>query len=323
MAVTSGFFNSMSGDRKYNAEQIGNYFEGLVSNGVFENVGNKLVVTATSGLNISVGTGRAMINCHWLKNDTDLSFTLDPGDVQYDRYDYIILKLDLNNSARSISILVRKGTPSINAQIAPNLERTNEVYELCLAAIKVTKNATSITQTNIADLRGTSYCGYVTGLIEQVDTSDLFLQYQTALEEYYQRSVNLLNSIIEQRTAEFDAWFQTLTDELRVDTKLVKYENVVQIDEDTYDIAIGIPEFAEGDILLVHVNGVFLNETTEFVIADYEHIQTHNEIEAGNEVTFIVIKNTIGTNSDHYKIDFGGYPISVTTIQPMTIGEGE
>lgn len=316
MPITSGFFNSVSGDRKYNAEQIGNYFEGLVSNGVFQNVGNKLVVRAANSLNISIGTGRAMINCHWLKNDSVLTLTLDAGDVQYTRIDAVVVKLNQHDDTRAISIEIKKGTPSVNP-IRPELTRADGIYEICLATISVAANATTIVQTNITDQRGNSeLCGYVTGLIDQVDTSDLFLQYQTALEEYYRQSISQLNAIISQRAAEFDAWFQTLTDELRVDTKFVKYENTVQIEEDTYGIDIGIPAFAEGDILIVHVNGILLVEEAEFVIADYGEngrIQTNNEIEAGNEVTFIVIKNAIGS---------GGYRIMQTSTNEITL-EGD
>lgn len=295
MAITSGFFNSISGDRKYNAEQIGNYFEGLVGNGVFENVGDKLVVRAISGLDISVGTGRAMINCHWIKNDTALTLTLDPGDVQYDRIDAVILKLDLNNSAREITIEIKKGTPSISP-VRPGLQRSNNIYELCLATIKVPKGATSITQTNITDRRGnTTLCGYVTGLIKQVDTDDLFLQYQTALEEYYERATLQLNAIITQKTQAFNDWFATLTEELKVDTTLMCYKNTVEITEDTQEIQIDIPEYEAGDILFVYINGIMLVEDKEYSI-DNDEISLTNSIEQGNTVTFIVLKSAIGNS---------------------------
>ena len=35
MAIKYGFFNSVSGDRKYNADDISNYFLKLISDGVF------------------------------------------------------------------------------------------------------------------------------------------------------------------------------------------------------------------------------------------------------------------------------------------------
>ena len=46
MAVTSGFFNSLYGDRKYNAEQFSAMFDNLITDGVFSNVGNAFQVTA-------------------------------------------------------------------------------------------------------------------------------------------------------------------------------------------------------------------------------------------------------------------------------------
>ena len=59
MAITSGFFDSVSGDRTYDADQMSTYFEGLISDGVYENVGDRFAVTsANSGMNINVGAGR-------------------------------------------------------------------------------------------------------------------------------------------------------------------------------------------------------------------------------------------------------------------------
>ena len=60
MSVTCGFFNSSNGDRKYNADQMSSYFEGLVSDGVYENVGDALIVKAGDGMQVIVGEGRAI-----------------------------------------------------------------------------------------------------------------------------------------------------------------------------------------------------------------------------------------------------------------------
>lgn len=67
MAITSGFFNSVNGDRVYNAREISMYFDGLISDGVYESVGGKLQVTATGlGMQVTVAAGRAIIDCQWL-----------------------------------------------------------------------------------------------------------------------------------------------------------------------------------------------------------------------------------------------------------------
>lgn len=285
MAITSGFFNSVDGDRKYNAEQIGNYFEGLISNGVFENVGDKMVVTAGEGMLITVGTGRAMINCHWIKNDAPESLVIDPSDVQLNRKDSVVLKLDLTQSGRKISIYVKKGTPA-STPASPKLTRTPTVYELCLAYVSVNAKATSIKQSDITDCRGTFLCGYVTGLIKQVDTSDLFLQYQAA----------------------FNEWFSTLTETLHVDTSINKYQWSGKVTDASGYVAsmpIGIPEYEAGDVVLIHVGGVLLVEGTEFTIASNTVTFTTPLKVSGDgvPVTIICIKAVIGGDVIAAKID--------------------
>lgn len=44
MTITSGFFNSRGGDRKYNAEQMSRYFDKLITSGVFPNPSTQLQV---------------------------------------------------------------------------------------------------------------------------------------------------------------------------------------------------------------------------------------------------------------------------------------
>ena len=39
MSVSSGFFNSLNGDRKYNAAQMSAIFDGLIIDGVFASIG--------------------------------------------------------------------------------------------------------------------------------------------------------------------------------------------------------------------------------------------------------------------------------------------
>ena len=58
MAWTSGFFNSVNGDRLYNADQMSRIFEGLITDGVYESVANKLAVQPNSGMTIQIATGR-------------------------------------------------------------------------------------------------------------------------------------------------------------------------------------------------------------------------------------------------------------------------
>ena len=293
MAITSGFFDSISGDRTYNADQMSTYFEGLVSDGIYENIGDRFIVQAASGMNVTIGTGRALIKSHWIKNDAAVTLTLDAADLQLSRIDAIVLQLDLTESGRDIDIIIKKGTPSASPT-KPSITRTNTIYELCLAYISVNKNTTAITQNNISDQRSSSLCGWVTGIIKQVDTSDLFLQWQTAYETYYEQSTTAFDSYLAAKKTEFENWFDSLTRTLNVDTTITKYQNTVTVSGTTSEVAIGISQYdSSTDVLFVYVNGILLNEVDEFTVSSGK-ITLKNALQGTNIVTFIVIKNTIG-----------------------------
>lgn len=290
MAITSGFFNSVNGDRLYNAEEISHYFDGLISDGVFQNIGSKLAVTQNGGMSVKVGTGRAFIKSHWFKNDNPYVLSIDVADTQLNRIDRVVIRLDLTENQRNITVAVKTGAVSYSP-VAPALTRTNTVYELCLAQIYVYANTTEIKQSNIVDYRPNSnLCGWVTGVIKQVDTSDLFLQWQSAYEDYYA-----------QMTAAFNAWFEDLTSNLRVDTTIKKYQNVVLTRNATNNITIGIPEYETGDILLVYVGGNFLVENKDYTVSgsgENASVTTIGgySIEARKYVTFLVLKSVVGLN---------------------------
>ena len=76
MAITSGFFNSLSGDRKYDARQMGEMFDGLIEDGVFMSIGDALKTVLSSGMTVAVGTGRAWFLHTWTKNDSDQLITV-------------------------------------------------------------------------------------------------------------------------------------------------------------------------------------------------------------------------------------------------------
>lgn len=174
MAITYGFFNSVNGDRKYNADQMSNYFEGLVSDGVFENVGNGLAVEAGSGMNVTVGIGRAIIGMKWLKNDSALVVPITAASATQPRYTAIVARLDVLN--RQMLITTVDGTPG-SSPVKPTPTVTNIIKELVLAYVYVPANATSIVASNITDTRSdATVCGWVTGLIPN-----------SHITEYYKR----------------------------------------------------------------------------------------------------------------------------------------
>lgn len=161
MAVTFGFFDSVSNDRRYNAEQMCNMLKGVISKGVFQNVDNGLRVESGSGYTVNVLTGRAIIgdNLRWLQNDDSYPITLTSPHATLDRYTAIVIRL--NESDRSVSIVAKDGEPA-SSPVRPPIASN----ELCLAYISVRRNVSAIIQTDITDTRSDStVCGWVRSLI--------------------------------------------------------------------------------------------------------------------------------------------------------------
>lgn len=177
--ITSGFFNSINHDRVYNAEEMSNYFEGLVTDGVYEMVGGAMEVRPGGGLTVNVSPGRAMIDCRWLKNDADYSITLDPSDIQLDRLDRIVVKLDLKE--REMTIEAVKGELATDPT-PPVVSDTDTVKYLTLAYVSVKHAVTGLSIGSIYDRRGTADCPYISSLGNSSGMQKLQSSYDVAEE---------------------------------------------------------------------------------------------------------------------------------------------
>ena len=259
---TSGFFNSKNGDRKYNAADINAFLMGLLSeNGVYENVGNKLQVVAEEGMVVGIDTGKALINYFHFINDAVEPIALDESDLTLNRYDAIVLRYDVE--ARDIYPYVIKGTFA-TTPTKPNILRNTSYRDLCLAYVYVAAGVTTITQGDITDMRlDSEVCGFITGLIEQVDTSTLFTQYQTAYENKFKE----LNEWEQEEKEAFNTWFKALTEELGVITYIQEYKSLQTTESDTTTLLINIPEYDPTvDSLFVTNYGIALVENEDYTV---------------------------------------------------------
>ena len=152
MAITYGFFNSVEGDRKYNADQMSEYFDGLISNGIYEDVGGALQVKAIAGggMAVNVETGRGIINCKWINNSSVLTLDITAAHVTLNRYTAIVMRLD--NVNRLMEITTKDGTAA-STPVKPAMQNDATMTELCLAYIYIAASATSISQADIEDTR--------------------------------------------------------------------------------------------------------------------------------------------------------------------------
>lgn len=221
MAIRSFPFNSINGDRKYSAFHWAEYFSWLIGNGVFPNPSNNLQVLSNNNMTITIKKGAAWINGHIMINDEDLVLSLESADGLLNRIDRIVLRLDV--VGREITPVIKKGDSATVPSPNP-LQRDDDAYELGLADIYVAKGTISIKQSNITDLRmNNEYCGIVHGLVDQVDTTTIFNQYQAWINEkkdefdadlidYKTMKQNEIDSIQAEFENDFNTWFTTIQD---------------------------------------------------------------------------------------------------------------
>ena len=210
MAERSSFFNSVSGDRKYSAEDWAAYFASFVSNGVYASPSNSLQVVIASGMGITIKAGSGFINGYYYRNTTDLGKTLSVADGVYNRIDRVVLRWSLLNRCMTVEVLEGSAATEPTAKA---LTRDAEVYEIALADVYIGKGVTSIVQSNISDRRyDSSLCGIVTGIIDQLDFSSLCVQFDAFFAEYKVRIANeydYLESLGETRYQSFDQAMET------------------------------------------------------------------------------------------------------------------
>lgn len=237
----SSFFNSVSGDRVYRAEEWAEYFASFIGNGVFPVPSTSLQVVAGSGMAVAVKTGKAWINGYFYYNTSDLPVTLATADGVLNRIDRIVVRWDLTE--RKISVAVKSSAPA-TSPVAPALQRDADAYELCLADVLVGAGVTAISQANITDRRlDGSLCGVVAGVVDQIDTDAFNAQLEAWFADYKEMSVDEFNDLVsymeslellgDQQYAaleaymndfkadaenDFNAWFATLQNVLDEDT---------------------------------------------------------------------------------------------------------
>lgn len=190
----SSFFNSVSHDRVYRAEEWAEYFASFIGNGVFPVPSNNLQVVAGSGMVVTVKAGKAWINGYFYYNTGDLSLTLPVADGVLNRIDRIVVRWDLTE--RLISVVVKSSVPSASPT-PPALQRDADAYELCLADITTGAGVTAISQAVITDRRlDPSLCGVVAGVVDQIDTAAFNAQLQAWFTDYKAQSLQEFNDLV-------------------------------------------------------------------------------------------------------------------------------
>lgn len=205
MAFTCGFFNSENGDRKYNAEQMSAIFDGIIADGVFTTIGDHMAVSAGTGMQVLVGTGKAWFDHTWNVNDAAYLLAIAASDVTLSRIDAIVLETNHSDSVRLNKLRVVQGTVA-SSPVKPTLTNSEKVHQHPLAWVTVAPGVTKIAASAIENAVGTSACPFVTGIIATTAIDDLFNQWNGEFDEWFDNlKAQLSDNVVANLQRQIDA----------------------------------------------------------------------------------------------------------------------
>lgn len=220
MAEHYSFFDAQgaegSYDRTYSSADLASYFASFIGNGVYANPANQLKVSPANGkMAVNVAVGKAWINGYFYElSESAKELTIATGDANNPRIDKVVCSLNL--SQRLIELKVIQGAASANPQ-PPAHSREDEVFDLVLAEVAVAAGAVELSEEDITDKRpDNTVCGFVTGVVEQIDTTGLFSQYDAEFNTWFEGIQGILDedtagNLANQITAIQEQMAETLT----------------------------------------------------------------------------------------------------------------
>lgn len=276
------FFDSIEGEdeRFYTADEFAEYFRQFIRNGIFNGGENLKVVTDEKDMKISIKPGYAWIEGYLYKiAGEDLILEHGIADPSLNRIDRVVIRLDKTLENRYVKAFILEGTPESTPK-APSLTRNDNVYEISLAQVEIIAGKSFIESYQITDERlDNTVCGIATHLFEQVDTTDIFNEWQNYLihkrnqsdlsyEEFVTAYQNIWNSWIEEKIsepsgefyAEWKSWFNELQDITNLVTKSQFDEHKEEIATETILGHIKLSDIPLPPLVTVENDGIMSKE---------------------------------------------------------------
>lgn len=283
MTVSSGFFNSVNHDRLYDAEQLSSIFDGVIVDGVYENVGEAFNVTAYPDAynTVLVGTGRAWFNHTWTLNDSRFSITLDPPNEMLGRIDAIVIDVNKERDTRKNSIIYLRGDEA-TPDFPPALINTENHHQYPIAYI--TRHAEQngpISQSDIEITVGTGACPIATGVLEAQN----------------------LENLMQQLDSEFRIWWEGIKDLLDENTATNLQNQIDEINAklDSDDALVGLLEKPIAEAFISGDYGISVSSySVNTPYAYQEVLPTETFLPNGEMIVAYVRNDTV--NTTQYKL---------------------
>jgi hypothetical protein len=193
MALTYGFYNSLNGDRKYDAVQMSKLFNGIIKDGIFSTIGSCMTVRPGSGMQVIVGIGRAWFNNTWTDLDAELPLAISDANLTLSRIDSVILEVNSDLSVRVNTIKVLIGTPA-SSPVAPTLTNNEMVHQYLLANVNIAVGAESFANADIANNVGSDTCPFIVGALTTISVGDFFTKFEEEFNYWFNSMKNQLTT---------------------------------------------------------------------------------------------------------------------------------
>lgn len=170
---------------QYDAEDASGYFATRLS-GVYS-AEEDFAVTAQGGLSVQVSAGQAWVRPARFKGrsiimEQPTTLPLTAADAVRSRIDRIVLRYDA--AAKKTRLQVLDGTPDSAAPAAPDISRTELIYDLCLAEIKRPAGSTSVTAADIYDTRADeTVCGVMRDGVNGIPAATLIQRLRAEIDK--------------------------------------------------------------------------------------------------------------------------------------------
>ena len=295
MSVKFGFFDSVESsgvqDRVYSSTDFNEYFKGFMGHyikvrqsdgtdkmvpqfgsGKFANVGMELQVAPLSGLMVSVGSGKALVDYHWYEQDASETITFAANqNASLTRIDRLVLRSNSNltayngTPARSVELAIIQGTPSDPPVLPPinTYEDTAQdgIYELLLANVKIRTGASVITSSDIDQASSP----IIRALLDQGQSLDLLLAQYT---EKLNSMAAVMDNWFESKMNDWNSWFYDITNNLTVGGYIKSFhKHINSVQNSTIDLDMTNYTYQSDDVFLVTYNGLMLTRGVHYTIA--------------------------------------------------------
>lgn len=232
MAFSCGFFNSKGLDRTYTAENFCDYLGSIICNGIQDNYGDCFSLSASDGLSVTVGSGKAWINGHYFINDSPYTVDLSGyQDESLPRFVAVTIVCDTSDDVRDVHLEITPGTPALAPETVAFADIPQKT-RLILYNVRLNPSADSLSEADWYDHReDENICGYVKCILGKCRITDVINEFQTT-------------------TAEIQGLRQQVADLAKVETEMQEYITKTENLQDKVDSLFGLVGFVVGEEIL-------------------------------------------------------------------------